>query len=376
MVKRTITILHIMQGIFPHGGTPRKLLDLLVHGDHDHFRHAFLLFDNSAENLNREYINASAIVQEVKRPRNWDIRLIFDIVKMCKRYKCDIINTHFARADIFGTIVGNFMRIPVIQSAHGITWNDSYWVQKMDKMLSRLRVCTICNSEATRQAVISRNGAKNTQVIYNGVPNHAIFFNPVQRMLKRDELYIPSDGFVVIHVGGLIDWRDQTVIIKAVKKCADVGMNIYLVFVGDGPLRKNLEAESQELGLARRILFLGYRSDVRELNAMSDVFVNMAREEGFGIAVVEAMQAGLPVVLANAGALPELIEDGKSGLLVPAGDINALADVLIMLEQQPEIARRIGDAGRSHAENKFSIQRYVKEMEKLYMAAIEEYHVN
>ena len=326
---RPISILHVMEGTFTHGGTPRELLSLVVNRDERKLRHIFLLFANSAPNLNKEFRETGAIVDEVDRRRNWDARLLWDILKVRRRYRCDIINTHFARADIYGTLAGMLARIPVVKSVHGILWNDSRWLQRIDSLLSPLRACTICNSEATRRAIIRQTGAKNTKMIYVGVLDHAVHLTPEQRMAKRAELEIPPDGFVITHVGGMIELRDQSVILRAVRQCIETGINAYLMLVGDGPLRRRLETEDIELGLSQRTRFLGYRSDVVELNAMSDVYVNMTREEGFGIAVVEAMHAGLPVVLAKAGALPELIEDGISGLLVPVGDPDGLAKSLL-----------------------------------------------
>jgi len=366
MINKIVTVLHIMPSILSPAGTPRKLLSLVQNCNREKFRHVFLLFCNHADNLSEAIRRAGGIVEEVTRPRNYDVRLLSDIIKIIRKYKVNIINTHFARADIYGAVAGSLLGIPVIKSVHSIVWNGSFLLQKIDGLLSQLRVCTLCNSEATRRAVISQTGSKNTKVIYNGVPNHAVYLTPDQKKIKRNELDLPSDAFVTIHVGGMIGLREQAVIIKAVKKCTDAGMDIYHVFVGDGPLRKNLEAESRELGLDRRVRFLGYRRDVPELNAMSDVFVNTAREEGFGIAVVEAMQAGLPVVLANAGALPELIEEGACGLLVPPGDAGALASALITLAENPVRAQLLGAAGQKRAEHSFSIQRYVQDMENLY----------
>jgi len=362
-----ISILYVMQGTFTHGGTPRELLSLVVNGNHGKLRHIFLLFANSAPNLNQEFREAGAIVDEVDRHRNWDARLLWDILKVRRRYRCDIINTHFARADIYGTLAGVLARIPVVKSVHGILWNDSRWLQRIDSLLSPLRACTICNSEATRRAVVRQTGAKNTKMIYVGVPDHAVHLTPEQRKAKRTELEIPPDAFVIMHVGGMIELRDQSVILRAVKKCVETGMNAYLMLVGDGPLRRRLEAENIELGLSHRTRFLGYRSDVVELNAMSDVHVNMAREEGFGIAVVEAMQAGLPVVLANAGALPELIEDGISGLLVAVGDSDDLAKSLHRLLSDTELARRLGSGAKRRAKGLFSISRYVSDIEKVFI---------
>jgi glycosyltransferase involved in cell wall biosynthesis len=355
-----------MQGSFTYGGTPSKLLSLVVNSNPEKLRHIFLVFANSAENLNEEFRKAGAIVEEVYRPWNWDVRFLWDILKISRRYRCAIINTHFARADIYGAIAGVLARIPVVKSVHGIAWNDSTWLQKLDGLLSPLRACTLCNSEATRRAVIRQTSAINTKVIYVGVPDHAVHLTAEQRITKRTELGLPSDGFVVLHVGGLIELREQSVILRAVKQCIETGINTYLIVVGDGPLRQRLETESRELGLSQRTHFLGYRNDVRELNSISDVYANMTREEGFGIAVIEAMQAGLPVVLANAGALPELIEDGVSGLLVPLGDHAALSRALVKLSQDRALSSQIGKAGQQRANQYFPIDKYGKAMGKLY----------
>ena len=376
IMSKKITVLHVMQETSSRGGTPRKLLSLVVNGDRDKFHHVFLVFANRAENLNQEYRKAGAIIEEIDRLRNWDIRLLWDILKIRKQYRCDVINTHFARADIYGAIAGVLCHIPVVKSVHGILWNDSDWLQKIDGLLSPLRTVTLCNSEATRRSVIYQTGAKNTKVIYNGVMNHAVYLTPDQKMMKRNALDLPPDAFVIIHVGGMIALRDQSFIIQAVKQCADAGNNVYLVFVGDGPLRQWLETESKELGLGLRTRFLGYRSDIPELNAMADVYVNMARKEGFGIAVIEAMQSSLPVVLANAGALPELIEEGVSGILVPTGDAAALSAALIKLHNNRDLRRKLGEEARKQANNKFVISRYVSDMENIYRDVAKGRHVS
>ena len=360
------TVLHIIPSLLSPAGTPRELLSLVQHCDPVKCNHVFLVFCNDTDNLLAAIRLAGGIVEEVSRPRNYDLRLLFDIMKMVRKYKVAIINTHFARADIYGAIAGVLARIPVVKSVHGIAWNDSTWLQKLDGLLSPLRACTLCNSEATRRAVIRQTSAINTKVIYVGVPDHAVHLTAEQRITKRTELGLPSDGFVVLHVGGLIELREQSVILRAVKQCIETGINTYLIVVGDGPLRQRLETESRELGLSQRTHFLGYRNDVRELNSISDVYVNMTREEGFGIAVIEAMQAGLPVVLANAGALPELIEDGVSGLLVPLGDHAALSRALVKLSQDRALSSQIGKAGQQRANQYFPIDKYGKAMGKLY----------
>lgn len=171
---RRICILHVIENLFSHGGTPIKLLNLVRYSDRNRFRHVFLVFADNKASLKQEFIEAGAIVVEVDRRRNWDLRLLCDIFGVAHRYKANIISTHFARADIYGAIAGMLTRTPVIKNVHGMFWNESHWLQRIDAALSRFRAVTICNSNATSNAVIRQTSAKNTIVIHNGVPNRAI----------------------------------------------------------------------------------------------------------------------------------------------------------------------------------------------------------
>jgi glycosyltransferase involved in cell wall biosynthesis len=360
----------VIDGLFSHGGTPIKLLNLVKYSDRNQFRHVFLAFANQKENLNQAFREAGAIVVEVDRRRNWDMRLLWDIIGTARRCKANMISTHFARADIYGAIAGMLTRTPVIKNVHGMLWNGSRWLQRIDAALSRFRASTVCNSNATRNAVIRQTGAENTIVIYNGVPDHAVSLSNEKKARVRNSLGIPKDAFVIGHVGGLIPLRDQNLILSALKRLLDSTVNAYLVFVGNGPLREALEIEASRLNITKRVSFLGYRDDVPMLLSIFDVYVNMAREEGFGIAVVEAMQAGLPVVLANAGALPELIEDGISGFLVPPGDHESLYRTLSFLSSNRQSAINMGHNAKLKANKDFSIDRYVRDYEQLYISIL------
>jgi len=363
----SLCVLHVIDDLFSNGGTPIKLLNLVRYSDKTRFRHVMLVFANHTKNLNQAFRDEGAIVEEINRKYKLDLRLLYDIQKKCHQHRANILSTHFARADLYGAIAGVLSRIPVIKNAHGIRWNKSRLLKKMDGLLSRFRASTVCNSKATREAVIRQTGAMNAIVIHNGVPNRAVTLTAEQRASLRSTLAIPQDAYVIGHVGGMIPLRDQNVILSAVEQVVREGINVYLVLVGDGPLRNELEGKCSRLGIMRRVRFLGYRDDVPELLAVFDVYVNMALEEGFGIAVVEAMQAGVPVVLANAGALPELVEDGVSGILVPPGDSGSLANVLKRLAKDSEYAGRLGEKAKNRALSQFAISRYVSDMENLYL---------
>jgi glycosyltransferase involved in cell wall biosynthesis len=164
-----------------------------------------------------------------------------------------------------------------------------------------------------------------------------------------------GDATIVVgHVGGMIGLRDQRTLLSAFasfnRRCPDSG----LLLIGDGPLRRELEAFSGELGISGQVKFLGYKVEVGNFLRAMDIYVNPAYLEGFGIAVGEAMLARLPVVLANGGSHPELVVDGESGILYSPGDVGALLDVLEKLARNPASRFKLGESARSRALDIFS----------------------
>jgi glycosyltransferase involved in cell wall biosynthesis len=136
--------------------------------------------------------------------------------------------------------------------------------------------------------------------------------------------------------------------------------------VGDGPALPAVAAAVQEDGLFGRVELVGARADISELLARSDVFVLSSRSEGFPVSILEAMAAGLPVVATNVGGVAEAVEDGETGLLVPAADPEALARALERLVSHADLRRRLGAAGRARALRLFDVTRYRAAYVELY----------
>ena len=370
MINQKTTVLHVMPSLLSPAGTPRKLLSLVQNADREKFQHVFLLFRNHQDNLCDDIRRTGGIVEEVYRPKNYDLRLLFDMRRMIRKHKVDIINTHFPRSDIFGVLVGLVCGVPVIKSVHGIIWKDSKLFIYMDRLLARFRYLTTCNSHASLEAERKRSHAKKLKVIYNGVVPHKCKLSDVESRVFRQELGVPLDSFLVGHVGGLIELRRQDLIIDAIAALDKRGLDVYCAIAAKGPEEYNLKEHVKSLKIKDRVRFLDYIDNVGEFLASIDVFVNMARSEGFGIAVVEAMFAGAPVVLANAGAHPELIVDGHSGILVSEGSSQELADALSRLAQDPSVRNRLGESGKKRANEKFKISRFVRDLENLYLECV------
>ncbi|MBI1799878.1 MAG: glycosyltransferase [Candidatus Eisenbacteria bacterium] len=185
----------------------------------------------------------------------------------------------------------------------------------------------------------------------------------------RDALGVGNARPLVGSVGSLAARKDYGTLIEALEQLKMRGRSFAAVLIGDGPERPALEARVRERGLADRVKFLGERSDVERLLPMMDLFVLSSREEGIPNALLEAMAAGRPTVATAVGGTPEVLRDGETGWLVPAGSPGRLADALEDALMRPDEARRRGDNARRWAEQHLGIAAMVRAHERFYALA-------
>ena len=157
----------------------------------------------------------------------------------------------------------------------------------------------------------------------------------------------------LVTVGRLQAPKDAITLVRAL--AAVHGSPFETVVVGDGPDRPAVEEEVRRLGLERAVELVGERDDVPELLATADLFVLSSRSEGLPLSILEAMAAGLPVVASRVGGIPEVVVDGETGLLVPPGDPQRLADAVERLLADPSLRRRLGEAGRRRVAEHFDL---------------------
>ena len=204
------------------------------------------------------------------------------------------------------------------------------------------------------------------------VADHGVAPERVEVLLPTTAAPVPSGGPlpvtggpVVGVVGRLVPEKGVDVFLRAAALVSAVVPQAEFVVVGDGPLRPDLEHRAATLGLAGRVTFTGYRSEVSGLLPGLDVLAVPSRSDGSPLVVCEAMAAGVPVVASRVGGLPDLVEDGGSGLLVRPGEAEDLARALVALLLDPEAARRLGARGRVLAASR-SHERLVDRMTQLY----------
>ena len=171
--------------------------------------------------------------------------------------------------------------------------------------------------------------------------------DPSARAAVRAELGIPDDGFLIGWLGRMTEIKRVDDLLAACARLRAKGVDAYLALVGDGPLRDELKDKAEALGIADRTRFVGFRESVGELYAAFDVVALTSANEGTPVTVIEALACGLPVVATDVGGVSDVVQDGRSGFLVPANDVAAVAERLEQLAGDPKLCSVMGENGRT-----------------------------
>jgi glycosyltransferase involved in cell wall biosynthesis len=279
-----------------------------------------------------------------------DLLGLAELVALIRREQPDIVHANSSKAGVLGRMAALLARAPIrIFTVHGWAFKahsglGSTLYRWADRLMAPATTVTICVTETERRAGLAARtcSAARTVVIPNAVDVAAL-------PRARHDREVPR----IVTVGRLAPPKDPITLVRAMARLAD--RRFSALIVGDGPDRSAVEAEVRALGLAGAVELAGPRRDVPELLARSDVFALATRSEGGPLAILEAMGTGLPVVASDVGGVGDIVVSGETGLLVPAGDPDALASALARLLADPELRRRMGAAGRERVRARFDL---------------------
>ena len=281
--------------------------------------------------------------------------------------RIDVLHSHMFGSNMWGSVVGKIARVPALV-AHEHTW--SYEGQPVRKLLDgevigRLTDAFVTVSEANRERMIGLEGVKPGKVVVIPTAYVPRTSEPDRTTPVREELGIPQDAPVVGTVVTMRPEKALDVMVEAVARLREREPEVRLVVVGDGEGREEWQAYSVERGLRDAALWIGFRKDIGALIESFDVSALSSDWEGSPLFVLESMAHGTPVVCTGVGGLPDVIEDGVSGLLVPPRDPSALADALGRTIADPQLGGRLADAARARLPE-FSMERIAARFGELY----------
>lgn len=291
----------------------------------------------------------------------------------------DVLHLHGASIGVIGGMVGRMLRVPaIVYTEHLQHAQHAGWLRRAREIAADLPHWTVFVSQQSHaDAVLDgplRAISGRASVIHNGIDlaPYRELAAPEACARMRAELGIPPDTLAVGCVGLLWQAKGQEYLIRALRSLRDRGRALCVLLVGSGGDEASLHLCADEIGVADRVRFLGWRGDVPRILQALDLYVQPSITEGLPLAVVEAAAAGLPIVASNVGGIPEIIEHGVNGLLVPPGDPQALAAAIQELIDDPERAKRLGEAARRTAFERFSAEAMAAAYMDLYERLLRE----
>ena len=292
--------------------------------------------------------------------------VVFKLKNLIRRKDIQLVHTDSPRHAFYAGLSARMTRTPLVW--HARVSNPEK--KSFEKFLFNHADKIIAVSEAASQRYHGfERFDEKAIVIYNGVDLSEFGPKPIDRKLKQ-KFKVEDDQLLVGTLGQLIPGKGQEVFLKAAAQITAHASNVIFMIVGDGnhTYRRRLEELRTDLGLSRKVVFTGFRKDIpRIMNALDIVVLpSTTHLEGFSRVIIEAMASAKPVIASDSGGNPEAIEDGVTGILVPAADSDRLSASILELVQDEDKRKRMGTAGRQRAERLFSIEKNVSRIEKIY----------
>ncbi len=294
-----------------------------------------------------------------------------------KKYRPTIVHTHLGGI-VYAFVLTMKYRTPVrVHTLHSVAEHEMGMgpSRRVRLLAFRFRVGSfvpVAIAEEVARTFETLYNYPNPILIPNGVPIDAFSPDREVRQRVRRELGVEPQTLVFVHVGRFAAVKNHEMLVAAFAQLVgQQPLPTELWLVGDGELRKAVQHQVRALGIESRVRFLGVRSDIPDLLRAADVFVFPSRWEGNPLSVMEAMAAGLPVIATAVGGVPELVEDGVSGILVPNEDHNALVGALQQLVQRADLRAQMAHAARRRAEERFDIRHTVAAYESLYESLLQ-----
>ncbi|HEX8228372.1 MAG TPA: glycosyltransferase [Chloroflexia bacterium] len=376
--KRRVRVLQIIDVLGP-GGAEMLLLTLASSIDASRFDlHVCGLRPDYPSDLAPEIRALGVPVVAMNQRNAYDVPTLLSLVRYIRKHKIDIIHTHLLASDIMGRVAGFITRTPVVSTVHNSRQDFDHeparrrWMERWSARLWCSRLIVV--SPALREEIAGWYGlpASRFVAIPNGVDTTR--FRPMPELdstaLKRDLLGDPAvsgEAPLVLNVARLMPQKGLNYLVEAARLVIDKRPEVRFAVVGQGDLKDELDAQVADLGLTGKFVLAGVRSDVPELMAASDVFVLSSLWEGLPISLLEAMSSACPVVSTEVGGVGGVVQDGRTGLLVPPEDPQALAHAILSCLDDPQKARQRATAAREWAHAHYSMETWVRKLEQLYM---------
>jgi sugar transferase (PEP-CTERM/EpsH1 system associated) len=365
--RMPVRVMHVMYALQP-GGMEFGVVKLVNALDRTRVRSSICSTVPALGDM-KSLVSSEVPVFELRRRQGNDPKLVLDLYRLMRRERPHVVHTHAWGTLLEGLLAARLAKVPlVVHGEHGTLQLRGHqrWIQR--RAWSAVdTVLAVSTRLAERMSAETGFPLPKIQTIRNGVDLSR--FGRVSRAAAREILGIAPGELVIGTMGRLVPVKDQASLMEAVSLLRQQGLTPTVIVAGEGPLRSDLEAQVRAGGLAAQVRFLGHRTDPETVMGALDVYVLSSVSEGLPNTVLEAMAAGVPVVVTRVGGADELVEHGVTGFLVPPREPDALARALGTLLRDEGSRRNIGMAARVRAESEFALSGMIRRYEELYTSS-------
>jgi glycosyltransferase involved in cell wall biosynthesis len=365
---RTYKILHIIGG-GEIGGAEQHVLTLLQNLDRSLFSPRLVCLTPGPFAALAESFTPTKTFS-MRHPL--DLSVLPGLMRWTSQQGIDLVHTHGSRANLLGRIGSRFLKLPNVTTVHSSLAHDylSPWSARLAIGLDRLTLPLTTNIIAVSQYLadeVSSRGGRKVITIYNGqapIPQGNLLS---WRGLFRKQWGIPEDAIILGTIGRLHPTKGHVYLIRAAAQLINQFPKLHLLIVGEGPLHASLESELQETQLSYTLT--GYLPQAYKAIPAMDIFVLPSVSEGMGLVLLEAMQAGVPIVASAVGGIPEVVRSKRDGILFPPENVKELSNAVRLLLENPALAKSLVDSG-SERWPLFSTERMIRATEEVYTSLL------
>lgn len=298
-----------------------------------------------------------------------DLPLIVRMYRLIRSTRPDIVHLHSRiGADVMGAIAARMAGIPIVHSRR----QDNPERPWMVGLKYRLHDRVVAISEGIGRVLLAEGLPPAKLRVVRSAVDPLPFRQARDEPWFRAEFGLPEGSLAIGVVAQLIARKGHRFLLDAMPELLRRFPNLHLIFFGKGPVESGLREAIRVLGLGERVRLAGFRDDLPRILPCLNLLVHPALMEGLGVSLLQAAGAGVPIVASRVGGIPEAVRDGVSGLLVPPGDAGALIEAITKVLGDPDLARRMGEAGRERVDLEFSVDGMVEGNLRVYRELLQE----
>lgn len=318
-----------------------------------------------------EAVRLGIDVHTLPMRKPYDVESIMRMTRLLKENRFDVVNTHSGVDSWIGGLAAKLAKVPVlVRTRHlniPLKRSPLNFIHYLPDMYitcgENMRVNLTANCGFPADRVVS---------IPTGVGPE--FFSVKKQAEARAKYGLDVDAAVVTNVGILRSVKGHEVTFKAVRAVVDKVPHARFLIVGDGPMKEAFEKTVHDTGIADYVIFTGFVKDIPEVYSISDAAILSSWSEGLPQSLLQAMAAGVPVTATKVGGVPEVVIHEKTGLLLEAGDHEALAKNIIRLLTDSDLSRSLADSAKEHIMNEHSLESMLDKLEGLYRGLLKKKH--